>query len=177
MNELLGQHTRAKDAKPCPWCKAMFPDISGPTHRYLESSPGCWAAYGDVLAREYSDRAYFSSHRLTVDAYSAQHPGQPSPQSIQSTAVHLVSLCLVLECGVDQLAATRLLNSLTESKGDFQWLEPPSELGSLTVKDVLATTSAKDHINAVDEWARAVWHAWREHHMIVREWGAKARQR
>lgn len=54
----------------CMGCGGVFAEIQGPTHRYLESSPGCWAAYGEVLAREYSDPAYFQVHRLTVDAYA-----------------------------------------------------------------------------------------------------------
>lgn len=48
----------------CTGCKARFRDMEGPTHPYMESSPGCWAAFGDVLAREYSDPVYFEVHRL-----------------------------------------------------------------------------------------------------------------
>ena len=83
----------------------MVPNQSGPTHRYMESLPGCWAIYGEVLAREYSDLAYAAVHRLTVDAYAVQHPGQPSPQSIQSVGVHLLRLCLILEHGFSAAAA------------------------------------------------------------------------
>lgn len=42
----------------CIGCGAMFADQEGPTHRYMESSPGCWAVYGEVVAREYSDLSY-----------------------------------------------------------------------------------------------------------------------
>lgn len=31
---------------PCPGCGARFPDRNGPTHRYLEASPGCWGTSG-----------------------------------------------------------------------------------------------------------------------------------
>ncbi len=81
----------------CVGCGALFEDREGPTHRYMESSPGCWALYGEVVAREYLDfLAYGALHRLTVDTYAAQHPGLLSPQSIQSVALHLMSLSLVL---------------------------------------------------------------------------------
>jgi hypothetical protein len=60
---------------PCIGCHALFPDVDGPVHRYMESSPGCWASYGEVLVREYTEPSYFGVHRLTVDAYAVQHPG------------------------------------------------------------------------------------------------------
>jgi hypothetical protein len=87
----------------------MFPESDGPVHRYMESSPGCWAAFGEVLAREYSDFNYARMHRLTVDSYAVQHPGQPSPQSIQSVALHLISLSLVLQHAVPMHEATAVL--------------------------------------------------------------------
>ena len=74
------------DAKTCGClsCGGVFPDIDGPVHRYMKSSPGCWAVYGEVLAREYEDPYFFEVHRLTVDAYAVQHPGSTDRQSIQS---------------------------------------------------------------------------------------------
>lgn len=51
----------------CIGCQAEFAHIDGPTHEYMLSSPGCWAAYGEVLAREYSDNRLARLHRLTVD--------------------------------------------------------------------------------------------------------------
>ena len=79
----------AESRIPCIGCGALVPQQDGPTHRYMESSPGCWAIYCEVLAQEYSDIAFATAHRLTVDAYAVQHPGTPSPQSIQSIGVHL----------------------------------------------------------------------------------------
>jgi hypothetical protein len=61
-------------------------------------SPGCWAAYGRVLEREYSDPVLFgAAHRLTVDAYALQHPGDPRERrAVQSFWLHGASLWLVL---------------------------------------------------------------------------------
>src|SRR5258708_15611979 len=109
---------------PCPGCGALFPLHDGPVHRYLESSPGCWAAYGDVLAREYSDPRYMAAHRLTVDAYAIQHPGQPSPQTIQSVAVHLIGLYASLRLQLPSRIVTAAIGRAADN-GQFQWLPPP----------------------------------------------------
>ena len=84
----------------CFSCGGLFPGIEGPVHRYMKSSPGCWSAYGQILAREYSNALYFEVHRLTVDAYAVQHPGSTDRQSIQSVGLHLIRLCLFLEHGL-----------------------------------------------------------------------------
>ncbi len=72
---------------PCPVCGGRFPDIDGPTHRYLLSSPGCWGAYGTVRAHQAAD----------YDAFAAQHPHSPWPQN---AAVNRPTLGFVsrLEC-------------------------------------------------------------------------------
>ena len=62
----------------CPQCGVDLPDEDGPTHRYLGASPACWAAYCQALEREYADPAFFKNHRMTVDAYALQHPGDTS---------------------------------------------------------------------------------------------------
>lgn len=72
----------AMSLQQCMWCKGMFPTLNGPVHKYMESTPGCWATFGRVLAREYEDQRLFGVHRLTVDSYAVQHPGVPNRQSI-----------------------------------------------------------------------------------------------
>ncbi|MHB8425474.1 MAG: DUF5946 family protein [Gammaproteobacteria bacterium] len=155
---------------PCRGCGGLFEEIQGPTHRYLEASPGCWAAYGEVLVREYSDPAYYRIHRLTVDAYAVQHPGQPSPQSIQSVAVHLISLCLVLERGIEMTRATAAIQAAVAHKENYIWLAPPSSLGSITVADIHRAQDAAEHEKLVRAWAASAWSAWSPHHATVREW-------
>src|SRR5512145_2280867 len=92
---------------PCIGCGARVAEGSGSAHPYIGASPGCWALYGEVLAREYTDPRYGTAHQLTVDAYAAQHPGTPSPQSIQSVTIHLVGLYIVFELGRTSLQARR----------------------------------------------------------------------
>jgi Family of unknown function (DUF5946) len=155
---------------PCIGCGGLVPDVTGPTHRYLESSPGCWRLYGEILAREYADPAFGALHRLTVDAYSVQHPGRPSPQTIQSVCVHLMGLCLVLEQGIAPGHATRALGAALEPKSRFVWLTPPHSLGGLTVVDVAAAVTPEEHLRMVRTWAEGAWAAWAAHHETVRAW-------
>jgi hypothetical protein len=161
----------------CAGCGAAVPGIDGPTHRYLGASAGCWAVFGEVLAREYSDSRFFGIHRLTVDTYAVQHPGVPSRQSIQSVAVHLISLYLTLERGFRPEAATAAMRSALRHKEEFVWLTPPSTLGRLTILDVRAARDVAEHITLVRHWAESTWEAWAPHHGLVRSWAALAESR
>lgn len=154
----------------CLGCGAEFPERDGPTHRYMASSPACWAAYGEVLAREYSDPAYFQVHRLSVDAYAVQHPGKPSPQTIQSIAVHLVRLCLLLERSLPMERANDAMLKASEREENYVWLTPPANLGSVTVADVVDAVDVNAHMAAVRRWAESAWQAWSPHHVTVRSW-------
>jgi hypothetical protein len=165
------ENVSAMNLVPCLGCGGLFPEMEGPTHRYMESSPGCWAAYGEVLAREYGDRAaHEQTHRLGVDAYAVQHPGRPSPQSIQSVAVHLIRLCLLLECGLEMNRANEAMLKATESKKQFVWLEPPPNKGSITVADIQGASSPEEHAQGALQWARSAWEAWGPHHSQIRLW-------
>jgi Family of unknown function (DUF5946) len=154
----------------CFACEGVFPAGDGPTHRYLESSAGCWAAYGEVLACEYSHRAYGRLHRLTVDAYAVQHPGRPSPQTVQSAAGHLVSLYLVLELCKPSEEATRAIGVVTGRKGRYTWLDPPQSMGPITVADVHGAQDGEAHLAWVRKWTHSAWQAWRAYHDTVRAW-------
>lgn len=155
----------AGEAIPCVGCDGLFRRIEGPTHRYMESSSGCWAAYGEVLARESGDAAYSSAQRLGVDAYAVLHPGRLSPPSIQSIAGHLVRLCLLLEKGVSVSRANDVMLQAAQNKSHYFWLTPPPSRGHITVADVHRTASASAHVGLVAEWA-----AWSAHHSTVRQW-------
>lgn len=161
---------------PCPGCGASFAPGDGPTHRYLESSPGCWAAYGRVLAREYENAAMMSVHQLTVDAYAVQHPGVPGAQAIQSAAIHLVSLHLFVDEGVPLVHGPTLHKRGAALSDHFHWLNPPAERGGVTVADLLKVTSVPDHRETAWSWARSAWSAWEEHHETVRAWAALVRR-
>jgi hypothetical protein len=154
----------------CVGCGSLLQERQGPTHRYMESSPACWAVYGEVLAREYSTPDLMEIHRLTVDAYAVQHPGKESTPTVNSVAIHLMRLCLLLERGLDMRFANDAIKAITEDKRSFHWLTPPPSLGSTTVVDVWRTNSTEEHRKTVDAWARSAWQAWAPHHATIRKW-------
>jgi hypothetical protein len=158
------------ETSACPGCGLVLPVNDGPTHAYLGASPACWALYGELLAREYGELRYPPSHRLTVDVYAVQHPGAPERRTIQSVAVHLIALCLVLERRVATVTVTDLMRRVLEREPGFRWLEPPRPNGTLTVRDVLGSRDLAEHAASVDRWARNVWEAWSPHHATVRAW-------
>ncbi|QIN80352.1 hypothetical protein GBA65_19570 [Rubrobacter marinus] len=163
-----------RNLRPCPGCGALVPDMTGPVHRYIGASPGCWAAFGEVSGKEYGDFRYARVHGLTVDAYCAQHPGEPSPQAIRSVAVHLVGLSLQMERDLspEELYAVHKRVSSLAKEGEMGvfWLDPPDLPGGPTILYVLGADGPEEHAERVREWARAVWEAWSPYHETVRRW-------
>lgn len=155
---------------PCFSCGGAYADVDGPVHRYMRSSPGCWAAYGEVLAREYGDASFFEVHRLTVDTYAVQHPGSTDRQSIQSVGVHLIRLFLLLECGLPAELANDAMLEAAANKHAYTWLEPPPNLGDITVADVVMAEGVEEHKSLVRSWARCAWDAWSDYHGAIRTW-------
>ena len=154
----------------CPGCGLELAARPGaPSHPYIGASAECWALFGDLLAREYQDPAYFRVHQLTVDTYAAQHPGVPERRSIQSVGLHLMTLCMVVEDDVDPAQGPKLHKRFV-SRPVFHWLEPPQPNGRLTVADTLGANSPEEHRDAVHAWGRDVWDAWAIHHQTVRSW-------
>jgi hypothetical protein len=148
----------------CPDCRLALPRCSiGVTHAYLGASASCWALYGALLEREYSSPAYMAIHRSTVDTYAAQHPGKPEGRTIQSINVHLVGLYLTLERELHPDFVRRAIRRLAERKSDLRWLEPPANLGTITVADAIKAETPEEHRDVVLKWSGSVWAAWKEH--------------
>jgi Family of unknown function (DUF5946) len=124
-------------------------------HPYLGASPACWGLWGEVQLRR--------PGQLGIDAYAVQHPGVPERRSIQSVALHLMTLCLVFERGMDPAHGSKLHQRLVRRLPELHWLDPPAPNGTLTVADVVGGTS-------VEDWARNIWEAWSPHHELVRDW-------
>jgi hypothetical protein len=154
----------------CPGCGVALPLRAGlPRHPYLGASPECWATFGELLARGYEDPAYRRMHQLTVDTYAVQHPGKPERRTIQSLALHLMTLAMVVEDGLDPRCGPELHKRMVRA-GGYEWLAPPSMDGRMTVIDVLQATTAREHDQVVRAWAEDVWDAWAGHHRTVRRW-------
>ena len=152
----------------CPNCKAIVPNVEGPTHPYFGSNAGCWKIYGEILEREYRDPRYMVVHRLTVDAYAAQHPGRNEPRSVQSVNIHLAGLYFVLVKKLPFNYATKYIGKLADAKKHgFEWLVPPSDLGELTVLQVYSAGTVEEHSKKIMDWAECVWQAWQIHHRKI----------
>lgn len=162
-------------AEACPGCGARYaPHPTDETHPYIGASPACWASFGELLAREFQDRAYGRIHRHTVDVYAVQHPGENDRRQRQSVAVHLVGLCHWLEHRLDAqrvIAATQVL--LKRGHPDWPWLHPPAEY-EITVRDVLTAENGQEHERLVRAWGEQTWNAWSVHHDLVRRWAVDA---
>jgi hypothetical protein len=136
------------------------------------SSPGCWAVYGTLLARDYGEYNYPAAHRFSVDAYAVQHPGQPNRQAIQSVAVHLIGLYLSLEKGLPSPQVTKIISRATQFSDRFVWLEPPASMGKITILDAANAEGLEKYQQVAKEWAQSAWGAWSAHHNQIRKWAA-----
>jgi hypothetical protein len=133
------------------------------------ASPGCWALFGEVSGRQYADARYRVGGLQLIDAYAVQHPGVPGRRSSQSVWIHLVSLCLRLERGLPDDVTIRLVQRLASEKRDYPWLEPPASLGTVTIVDVHAASTAEEHVATVRVWSESAWEAWAVHREDIRE--------
>ncbi len=151
----------------CFSCNAEIPCIEGEVHKYMDSSPGCWKLFGQILEKEYSDPDYMENHRITVDAFAVQHYGKPSPQAIQSVNLHLASMYLIYDKGLDVNIADKGLTILAKYKSELFWLDPPVKVGEITVVDILKAQTAEEHCQLVYDWGKSVWKAWTVHHQTI----------
>lgn len=112
-----------------------------------------------VAEREFSDPAYFAVHRLTVAAYTLQHPDS---STLHAVAVHRAALEGAVARGLQgaKLAAHVRWASAQLRRHPPAPLVPPRDLGTLTIADVVAAPDAATHCAVVREWAAQVWAAW-----------------
>lgn len=156
----------------CPQCGVTAPPSPIEAHPYFGASTGCWALYGTVLEREYSDPQFFQNHRLTVDAYALQHPGGDDPRAIQSVNIHLIALCLFYEFHMPAARIPAVMSAIIKrmktTQSQFEYLSPPPQLGSMTAADIAPLQNVEAHLSGVAEWAQQVWAAWSPHHGVAR---------
>lgn len=147
-------------------------------HSYMESSSACWAAFGRILAAEYSDPALMAVHRLSVDAFAVQHPGGGSRRAIQSVGLHLARLHFQLESGPEPEQANAFMLRAAARKKELPRLTKPPSF-RITTADVAPVAGTAAHPQSVREWAESAWQAWSHAHEFIRAWswqsGASAR--
>jgi len=155
----------------CPSCGSDVDEGDGPTHPYMVASPGCWAAFGAMQARELERWGYPAVHGLAVDAYAASHGGDGTERrDRQSVAIHLVTLYAVLERDLSSDVRIALLQRLTTPKRDFPQLDRPPGYPALTFLHAAGAAELSEYERRVREWARAVWQFWTPAHPTVRAW-------
>lgn len=155
------------ELKACSGCAALVPDIDGPVHEYVPSAPSCWKAFGELQADEAWRFGYPPMHRMVVDAYMAQHPGDGGDR--QSVFVHLVGLCAALEHGMPPAHVTKLLGQVIRRRhGEFPVLRRAEGPGVVTVLDMVGAADLADYKRRADEWANVVWSSWSVQHEVIR---------
>lgn len=161
----------------CGGCGADVPDVDGASHPYIVASPGCWQLYGEWMARRSDvvggDPVVNAHH---VDCYAVQHPdgAEQDRRQRQSVAIHLITLCLLVEDDQPphravhaRARATRTVRAAT-GLDDWPVLAPPADRGTTTLVDV---ARSRGQVEAVFwRWVEDCWGAWHEHHPVVRSW-------
>lgn len=158
----------------CFACGAKSLNIEGEIHPYMLSSPGCWAMFTEVMVREYQDIEYARAHHFSVDSYACQHPGDSkSGKAIRSVAIHMASLYMILE---EKMSFSEAVNfksgfaQFNKQKNLIIRLNPPENLGQITVFDVWNLENGSHHFETCHQWAQSVWQAWKDHHETIRIW-------
>lgn len=151
--------TSETSLQKCFGCGGLFPEILSTTHKYMLSTAGCWSSYGDLLAREYENPVLFGAvHRLTVDAYALQHPGDTNDRrAIQSVWVHYAALQLVFEHKRPLADIPSVMQKL--AGGSFPPLPTIPERFAVTHADVIARP-IDNHSALVRDWAHCAYDAW-----------------
>ncbi len=165
----------------CCGCGTALTETDGPTHPYIQSSPACWAIYGELTVRAMTPEpkdpvGVAGGHH--VDCYAVQHPGggQHDRRQRQSVAVHLISLCLLIEqdrpAWLASSARGRIVGRLLTALGLTQWpyLAPPVHRGAVTAAEVYRATGPEELDELVLQWTASAWSAWSAHHDTVRAW-------
>ena len=148
----------------------MLNSIDGPTHEYMKSSPACFAMFGDILAAEYSDPTLLDTHRITVDTYAVQHPGESaSRREIQSVGLHLARLMLQLESTIPPKETNDVMLRLGPHKQTLNYLESPTQF-TMTIANVHPFIGTNRHSSMVRNWALATWNDWHLHHEYIKNW-------
>jgi hypothetical protein len=139
----------------------------------MEATPACFALFNQILASEYSDTALLPTHRLSVDTYAVQHPGQVrTRQRIQSVGLHLARLGLQLDRPSPPQETNDVMLGLGKQKQTLEYIERPTRF-QMAVADVADFAGTSEHSSKVRAWAMSTWEDWSDHHDYIMNWAAK----
>ena len=166
----------------CPDCGVSLPqgNEGGPAHSYIGASASCWQLFSYLLHAGEPPVAPGPFNSLLVDAYCVQHHGNPSPQAINSVAVHALVLYGVLTAGTAPSKALwirqrALRDGFSKGKPDrFVWLTPPDSTQMLTIADIVNAPTPLARSEQLQSYVQSVWAAWSAHHdRILAQWYAQ----
>ena len=139
----------------CPGCGFEASVEDGPTHDYMTASPACWRRFTAIMAREYQTPELMPTHYLGVDAYAAQHPGDPDERRARQSAwMHLAGLHAVLREGREPTYRYALLRRLADAY-DIWPATPPHRQFAIVAGEIAPDQAASDHIRSMRAWADA----------------------
>ncbi len=118
---------------------------------------------------EFSSEDLMPTHRLSVDTYAVQHPGDGSRQAIQSVGLHLARLMVQLDTPMPPRETNDVMLRLGPRKATLQRLERP-EMFSMTIADVAPFAGSDAHAETVRAWAQSAWDDWHQHHDYIKNW-------
>ena len=110
-----------------------------------------------------------STHRLSVDTYATQHPGDRSRRAIQSVGLHLARLMVQIEQPMSPDETNDVMLGLSKRKATLIYLERP-QVFAVTIGDIVPFVGTECHSEKVREWASCTWQDWQRHHDYVRDW-------
>lgn len=159
-------------AEICPDCGIALPPAAENTavHRYIGASPSCWQRFSTLLNAGEPPMGNGRLNPLLLDAYCVQHHGAPSPQAINSVAVHALVLHGVLAAGVPPDSALwirrrALRDDAPRSKhARFHWLTPPDAGQMLTIGAILNAPTPAARSAQLQAYVQSVWQAWSAPH-------------
>ena len=163
--------TQSIQLETCPDCRVRLPkpEVDGHTHPYIGASPSCWTLFSNLWNGGTPPLASFSLRPLILDAYCVQHHGTPSPQAIQSVAIHALTLYGVLNQGYkpDQTVwiRQRLLRDMKIPKHErFEWLTPPAFEQCTTIADIVEEPTPEARSEKAQAYIEEVWTLWQGHY-------------
>lgn len=165
---------------PCFACGAKTLNIEGESHPYMLSSPGCWAMFCEIMAKEFSDKEYWRAHQFTVDAYALQHIGKKEDKrAVNSVNIHLASLYAIFGEGRSFEEAPQYRKQFSQyykGKALLEWLDPPESFGDLTIFEPWNNENRDLHFEITERWAKSVWDTWSHQHDKIAQLVYQARK-
>ncbi|MDQ6748954.1 MAG: DUF5946 family protein [Candidatus Dormibacteraeota bacterium] len=151
----------------CDGCGVQRPSLGMPPDPRFNASAECRALMSDLTyyTLAHGDSSFIHQH--LVDAYGAQHVRRS--KSTVGAAFTLAGLYLALERGFTGRQVQQMHMRMSRTSRTWPAFEPPSDMGLMTVADVLATEAGPGRDEALMRWCRSVWTAWAPGQARVRE--------